>query len=65
MEVGNSKSTNDDTDIQASEAPPSLRPNQPAETKVKVAVRVRPFIHKEIMDNEQKCTQCYLETGQV
>jgi len=64
MDQGNSPNVHEE-DFQPNEPPSSLKPNQPTETKVKVALRIRPFIHKEIIDNEQKCTQCFPETKQV
>jgi len=64
MDQGNSINVHEE-DLQPIEVPSSFKPNQSTETKVKVALRIRPFIHKEIIDNEQKCTQCFLETKQV
>jgi len=49
----------------ASESAGNNRYIKPAETKVQVALRVRPFIQKEILDNEQKCVKCFTETNQV
>lgn len=43
----------------------STRPNKSAETKVEVAVRVRPFISKEILNRDEKCVQTFRETNQV
>ena len=34
-------------------------------SKVQVALRVRPFVPKEIIQNEAKCVTCYLQTNQV
>ena len=34
-------------------------------SKVQVALRVRPFVPKEIIENEAKCVTCYLQTNQV
>lgn len=39
--------------------------SKPIETKVKVALRVRPMIGKEIASNEQKCITCDTKTNQV
>ncbi len=36
-----------------------------AETKVQVALRVRPPISKEILNRESKCVECYGLTNQV
>lgn len=49
----------------STEPPLSLKPPQAAETKVRVAVRVRPFISKEVADNEQSCVSCFSQTNQV
>lgn len=39
--------------------------DKPLDTKVKVALRVRPMIAKEIAAGEQKCVTCDLATNQV
>jgi len=36
-----------------------------AETKVQVALRVRPPISKEILNKDTKCVECYTMTNQV
>ena len=35
------------------------------DTKVKVALRVRPMIPKELADKEQKCVTCHCNNNQV
>ena len=36
-----------------------------AETKVQVALRVRPPISKELLNKDSKCVECYTLTNQV
>ncbi len=43
----------------------SPKESKPIETKVKVALRVRPMVAKEIASNEQKCVACDTKTNQV
>lgn len=43
----------------------ATRQSKSAETKVEVAVRVRPFISKEILNRDEKCVQTFRETNQV
>ena len=64
MEQGTLLSTNQD-EVTLSETLQHAKQNQSTETKVKVALRVRPFISKEIVDNEQKCLQCFEQSNQV
>ena len=64
MEQGNLLGTNQD-DVLLSETLQHTKQSQSTETKVKVALRVRPFISKEIVDNEQKCLQCFDQSNQV
>ena len=47
------------------ESMPTIKAAKSAETKVQVALRVRPFVQKEILDKDQKCTHCYCESKQV
>jgi hypothetical protein len=51
--------------IIATEFSTSGKLSKPAETKVQVALRVRPFVEKETMAKEQKCTRCNCDGKQV
>lgn len=34
-------------------------------SKVKVGLRIRPLVHKELMENSLKCIECVPNTSQV
>ena len=64
MEIEKAGENTRDSLVNMDTTAPNKSPKGP-ETKVQVALRVRPPISKEILNKEQPCVQCYPMTGQV